>query len=142
MTEVTTDLAKLATALEAVKGDHSEKIQFPNGHGVSIIRNEWSYGHTAGKFEVAVLDADGDLDYSTPVTDDVVGWLDVQGVLDVMQQVAALPAADSVEAALATLGAKRDRVQAKLAAARLEVEELQRESADLTGDILQLEAGM
>lgn len=84
------ELANITAALEAA-GDHSEKVMFPNGHGVSIVRNRMSYGNKAGMFEVAVLDADEELDYSTPVTDDVIGWLDVAGVLDVMKQVANLP---------------------------------------------------
>lgn len=89
------ELAKIATALAEVKGDHREKVVFPNGHGVSIIRNEYSYGGRSGLFEVAVLGSDGQLDYSTAVTDDVIGHLNIEGVLDVMKQVADLPTATS-----------------------------------------------
>lgn len=85
-------LEKISKALENGSGDFQERVFFPNGRGVSIIRNEYSYGGRSGKFEVGVLDADGDLDYSTPVTDDVIGWLDVEGVLGVMKQVSDLPA--------------------------------------------------
>lgn len=141
MTEQTMDLAKIATALDN-GGDHAEQVKFPNGRGVSIIRNAMSYGHAQGLFEVAVLDADGEFDYSTPVTDDVLGYLSIPEVVAAMKAVAALPAEGTPEAAIAKLRAKRDAVQAELAAKRLEVEELQRQSADLTGDILQLEAGL
>lgn len=78
--------------LEAT-GDHFERVMFPNGRGVSIIRHDHSYGGNAGLFEVAVLDADGDLDYSTPVTGDVLGWLSVDEVLNTMKAVYDLPAA-------------------------------------------------
>lgn len=73
--------------------DIRERYYFPNGRGVSIIRTPGSYGYRAGSFEVAVLDADGVLDYSTPVTDDVIGWLSADEVMDVVQQVAELPPA-------------------------------------------------
>lgn len=85
--------------LETVKGelektgDHFEHVTFENGRGVSIIRHRGSYGGKAGLFELAVLDAKGDIDYSTPVTGGVLGWLSVDEVLDAMQKVAALPPA-------------------------------------------------
>lgn len=88
--ETSAEIAKVATALKQSTGDHMERVMFPNGHGVSIIRNQFSYGGGAGLFEVAVLDSNGALDYSTPVTGDVIGHLDIPGVLDVMKAVAAL----------------------------------------------------
>jgi hypothetical protein len=141
MTEQTMDLARITAVLDD-GGDHAEKVMFPNGYGVSVVRNSWSYGGRNGLFELAVLDADGDLCYDTPVTGDVLGYLTVPEVVQAMKAVAALPAENSVEAAIAKLRGKRDAVQEKLAAKRLEVERLQKESADLTGDILQLEAGL
>lgn len=83
----------------AATGEFHEIVKFANGRGVSIIRNSGSYGQQAGLFEVAVLNAAGDLDYSTPVTDDVIGWQSVTDVLDVMKAVAALPSeAEELEA--------------------------------------------
>jgi hypothetical protein len=38
-------------------------------------------------FEIAVLGKDGDLTYDTPVTNDVIGYLDPEGVSDIMEQV-------------------------------------------------------
>lgn len=87
------ELAKVATALAEVRGDYDEKVGFPNGRGVSIIRNQWSHGGKMGLFEVAVIDHNGDLDFSTPVTDDVVGWQTVTDVVLIMKAVAELPAA-------------------------------------------------
>jgi hypothetical protein len=77
--------------LEA-SGDHMEQVFFKNGRGVSIIRHSGSYGGNAGLFELAVLKADGELDYSTPVTGDVLGWLTVPEVLEAMKAVSDLPA--------------------------------------------------
>ena len=88
---MTTDLAKVATDLQATTGDHQEKVFFENGRGVSIIRNQWSYGGSRGLFELAVLGKNGDVDFSTPVTEDVLGHLTVEGVLDAMKAVADLP---------------------------------------------------
>lgn len=87
-----TEIVLDTSALE-VQGDYYERHLFENGYGVSIIRHDYSYGGSAGYFEVAVLDRTGELTYDTPVTDDVIGWLSPAGVLEVMQQVAALPEA-------------------------------------------------
>jgi hypothetical protein len=38
-------------------------------------------------FEVAVLDEDGDLTYNTPVTNDVIGFLNPEEVTEIMEQV-------------------------------------------------------
>jgi hypothetical protein len=86
------ELDKVRGTLEAT-GDHFEQIMFENGRGVSIIRHKGSYGGKAGLFELAVLDSKGDIDYSTPVCGDVLGWLSVDEVLEAMRKVAALPAA-------------------------------------------------
>jgi uncharacterized protein YlbG (UPF0298 family) len=38
-------------------------------------------------FEVAVLGKDGDITYDTPVTNDVIGYLNPDDVTDIMKQV-------------------------------------------------------
>ncbi len=64
----------------------SQRIyKFPNGYGASVVRHENSYGGREGLFELAVLDANGNICYSSPVTNDVIGWLtmkEVDGLLD------------------------------------------------------------
>lgn len=67
-------------------------IRFPNGYGASIIETPWSYG-----VELAVLtfedgSNDYDLTYDTPITDDVMGWLDRDKLTDLLTQIKALPA--------------------------------------------------
>lgn len=64
-------------------------VTFPNGYGASVISD--GYGSEHGRFEIAVLGPDGGLDYSTPVTDDVIGWLTEQGVSHTLKQIANLP---------------------------------------------------
>lgn len=67
--------------------------RFDNGYGASVIRSEYSYGGPQGKFELGVVQFDGDdfeLTYDTPVTDDVLGWLDVPEVAELLARIAAL----------------------------------------------------
>ncbi len=63
------------------------RIMFENGFGVSVVSHTYSYGGKAGLFEVAVLNKNGDLTYDTPVTNDVVGYLNPDEVTDIMEQV-------------------------------------------------------
>lgn len=65
---------------------------FDNGYGASVICSEHSYGGSSGLFEVAVLKGD-DICYDTPITNDVLGYLDHEGVLRTLEQIKALPAA-------------------------------------------------
>jgi len=61
---------------------------FPNGYGASIVKfglgsrassvGGGSYGQTQGLYELAVLsgnEENSSLTYSTPITDDVIGYL-------------------------------------------------------------------
>lgn len=82
------------TEANTLFGGGQIKVRFPNGYGASIIRHDGSYGGRQGLFEVAVLGQDGSLCYTTPVTDDVIGWLDTDGVRDVCALIAALPHPD------------------------------------------------
>jgi len=63
------------------------RIMFENGYGVSVVSHTHSYGGRKGLFEVAVLGKDGDISYDTPVTDDVIGYLNPEEVTDTMKKV-------------------------------------------------------
>lgn len=64
---------------------------FPNGWGASVVSGFFSYGGP-GLWELAVTEGlRGPLSYSTPVTDDVIGWLDEDGVEELLQQISQLP---------------------------------------------------
>lgn len=71
--------------------DYQKIYKFGNGYGASVVCNSMSYGRDKGLFEVAVLDLAGDIVYDTPVTNDVVGFLDFAGVADILQQIQNLP---------------------------------------------------
>ncbi|MDB0041639.1 hypothetical protein N9F16_00965 [bacterium] len=52
-------------------------VEFPNGFGASIIKSDFSHGGKSGLFELAVLDNEnGNINSTTDITDDVIGWLD------------------------------------------------------------------
>lgn len=70
-------------------------FQFGNGYGASVVSHQYSYGGPAGLWELAVLDASGDLTYETPITDDVLGHLTDQDVTDALDKIAALSSAVS-----------------------------------------------
>jgi len=66
-------------------GNGEQKIyKFPNGFGASVIRGEHTYGGSVELWELAVLEGE-DLCYTTPITDDVLGyleWSEVEKLLD------------------------------------------------------------
>ena len=68
----------------------TSRMVFENGYGVSVVSHTYSYGGKDGLFEVAVLGKDGDLTYDTPVTNDVIGYLEPEGVAEIMEQVQGL----------------------------------------------------
>ena len=53
---------------------------------VSVIRSSMTYGGSEGLFELAMLRNDRCV-YDTPITDDVRGWLEVEDVLDILEDV-------------------------------------------------------
>ncbi len=66
------------------------KMVFENGYGVSVVCHTHSYGGKTGMFEIAVIGKDGDLTYDTPITNDVIGYLNREEVTDIMEQVQVL----------------------------------------------------
>lgn len=71
--------------------------EFANGYSASIVRGEFVYGSSDKPYEGAVIGPDGNLAYDTPVTDDVVGYLDEAGVEDFLAQVESLPRQEEEE---------------------------------------------
>lgn len=73
---------------------HGEGVQriykFPNGYGASVISHDKSYGGRSGLWELAVLDAEGDLCYATDITDDVIGHLNDPQVDEVLGRISRL----------------------------------------------------
>ena len=68
--------------------------RFANGYGASVVRGPYTYGGPDGLFELGVIVFDGDkweLTYDTPITDDVLGYLDLPEVAKILVRIAALP---------------------------------------------------
>lgn len=70
------------------KGIYQE-YSFPNGYGASVVKHAGSYGGKQGLWEVAVVH-DGELCYSTPITDDVIGHLNDPQVDDILGKISRL----------------------------------------------------
>ena len=69
-----------------------------NNYGASIVQHDFSYGNKQGLWEVAVLkydelEADNwkfELCYTTPITEDVLGYLTEDEVNDVLNRISNL----------------------------------------------------
>ena len=98
-------------------------FKFSNGFGASVIND--GYGAENGCYELAVLGPDGHLTYETPVTDDVLGWLTEEQVVDALDQIEAL-----TPDAIATESRRRiaDKRAARIAEFRAELAELEMEA--------------
>ena len=81
----------------------TQKIyRFDNGYGASVVNFQFSYGGSDGKWELAVIKYKGDtdkysIDYSTGITDDVMGYLSDDEVQDVLEQIKLLPTVQDTE---------------------------------------------
>ena len=76
---------------------HSRQVvvKFPNNFGASIIRGDYTYGGSKGLYEIGVIifDKSGEdfsLTYTTSITDDVLGYLTEEEVLNTLEKIFAL----------------------------------------------------
>lgn len=70
--------------------------KFDNGYGASVITGGLFYTDDKHPYELAVLkfdetDDDYEIDYTTPITSDVIGHLNGDKLYDVLTQIKALP---------------------------------------------------
>ena len=66
------------------------KLIFPNGYGISVIILGGAYGNDKAPYEIGVLYNDR-LCYTTPITDDVIGYLTPERVTEIMKEIQTLP---------------------------------------------------
>lgn len=66
------------------------RMDFPNGYGVSVVTGQYAYTDENGPYELAVM-RNGELCYTTPITDDVLGYLTAEDVTRIMKQIQDLP---------------------------------------------------
>lgn len=72
-------------------------FRFENGYGASVIRGPYTYGGPEGLFELGVIVWGGnnyELTYDTPLTDDVIGYLSDAEVVQLLDDIEALPPLD------------------------------------------------
>jgi hypothetical protein len=66
-------------------------FKFENNYGASVIKHFGSYGYEDDLFELAVLYFDEDdiyhLSYNTPITNDVIGYLSNDNVMDYLEKI-------------------------------------------------------
>lgn len=62
------------------------KMFFENGYGVSVLQGKMFYSNGIDTYEVAVL-KEGRLCYDTPITDNVIGYVDKDRVSEIMKQI-------------------------------------------------------
>ena len=73
-----------------MKLGYQKFVEFSNGYAASIVSNDMSYGSDRGLFEIAILH-NQDIVYDTGLTEDVIGFLDFQGVVDTLKKIEQLP---------------------------------------------------
>ena len=82
-------------AIERVVNNGTQKLYFfENGYGASVVCHSFSYGHEAELWELAVIKGTQEkwsLEYDTPISDDVLGWLNNQDVEDLLVKIQNLP---------------------------------------------------
>lgn len=71
-------------------------FRFSNGYGASVINHSGAYSdNMSGELAVVKWNGEGDNDfdlvYDTPVAGDVLGWLTVSEIAEVLEQIEALP---------------------------------------------------
>jgi len=70
-------------------------FKFQNEYGASVIKGQYTYGGPVGLYEVAVLrwndEFNYEIDYSTPITDDVIGYLTTEEVVELLYKIQTLP---------------------------------------------------
>lgn len=72
----------------SINGGVQYVVRFSNNYGASIVNHAGSYGT-----ELAVIVFNGDdwnITYSTPITDDVLGWLNESELIDALRSISEL----------------------------------------------------
>lgn len=77
-----------------INGGIQYVAKFDNNRGASIVQHDFSYGNRQGLWELAVTkyksETEWSIDYSTPITDDVMGFLSEDEVNNVLLKISQL----------------------------------------------------
>lgn len=79
-------------------GGIQKLYKFDNNYGASVVHHSYSYGNEDGLWELAVIkftdDLDWDVNYNTPITDYVIGYLTDEDVEEILNEIKELPKND------------------------------------------------
>lgn len=64
----------IATVLKGISLGRQAYTDYPNGYGNSILHGSLFFSDGVGTYEVAITNDTG-IDYNTPLTDDVIGYV-------------------------------------------------------------------
>jgi hypothetical protein len=81
------------TDVRKLNGGVQRIYHYPNGYGASVVNHDYSYTDGAGEWELAVLHLEGDewqLDYTTHITNDVMGHLKNEDVEEALLSIRSL----------------------------------------------------
>ncbi|PCI28945.1 hypothetical protein COB55_03140 [Candidatus Wolfebacteria bacterium] len=70
------------------------RIIFNNGYVASLISGQRVFSDSISPYEIAIMDKNEKLVYDTPITDDVLGYLTENQVLDYLEEISNLPERD------------------------------------------------
>lgn len=87
------DWTRKPVRINALYDGYQWVFDFANGRGASVVRHRGSYGFDQGLFELAILNRKGEIDYTTPIAKDVIGYLDKKAVESLLDRIAKLPRA-------------------------------------------------
>jgi hypothetical protein len=73
-----------------MKLGYQKFVEFDNGYTASVVSSDMSYGGDRGLFEIAILYNDS-IVYDTGITEDVIGFLDFDGVIQTLDSIRKLP---------------------------------------------------
>lgn len=68
-------------------------FKFENGYGASVISGYWAKGNEFSPYELGVIwfvDTNWHLDYTTPITDDVIGYQTLDEINELLDKIKAL----------------------------------------------------
>ena len=60
----------------------TSRTKFKNGYEASVVKSEYSYGGRNGLYELAIF-KDDEICYTTPITNDVMGYLTEDNVTEI-----------------------------------------------------------
>lgn len=86
---------RLGDLVSADRRGTQRLFRFPNGFGASVVKHRFSYGGWEGLYELAVIAWESEemwnIDYTTPITRDVIGYLSLKGVERELENIMRLP---------------------------------------------------